>query len=317
MQSIQTAAATPDQVKKRHRLYSRIWQKRWLYLLVLPGVLYFITFRFLPLAGLTMAFQEYNPFLGFSGSPWVGLDHFTRFFSEPTFFMLLKNTLVLSFLNIVIGFPAPIIVALLLNEVRHSVFKRSVQTIIYIPHFMSWVVVASITYVLFTTEGGIINELIASLGFKKVNFLMSEGWFRPLMIIQGLWKETGWGTIIYLAALANVDVSLYEAAKIDGANRFQQLLHITLPSIKSTIFVMLILRMGGVLNTGFDQVYLLMNAMNRPVAEVFDTYVYTTGILQGEISYSIAVGLFKSIVSLILVLSADYITKKCGETGLI
>ncbi|MFD0677877.1 MULTISPECIES: ABC transporter permease [unclassified Paenibacillus] len=302
-----------------HKLMSRsrgdLGRNGWLYLMLLPGLLYFILFKYMPMWGLLISFQNYQPALGLWGSKWVGTANFSRFFGDPAFWLLFRNTTILAVYNIFIFFPLPIIVALLLNELRVQWFKRSVQTLIYIPHFFSMVVVVAITYVLFTTEGGMVNESLAGLSVDKVNFLTEPWWFRPMVTLQIIWKETGFGTIIFLAALAGIDPQLYEAAKIDGANRWHQLKHITLPAIKSTIIVLLILRLGHFLDTGFEQMLLMINALNRDVGEVFDTYVYTSGILEGQFSYSTAVGLFKSVVGLILVVAANRIARKLGEEG--
>ncbi|WP_246132333.1 ABC transporter permease [Paenibacillus hemerocallicola] len=289
---------------------------QWLYYMLLPGIIYFILFKYLPMWGVLISFQNYQPFLGFWHSDWVGLKHFARFFGEPTFWMLLRNTIVLAVYNLVFFFPLPIIVALLLNEVRHERFKRFIQTMIYIPHFFSWVVVVGMVYMLLTVEGGLVNELIVMAGGDKINFLISSEWFRTLILSEVIWKETGWGTIIFLAALAGVDPQLYEASKIDGANRWRQLWHITLPAIRSTIVILFILRLGHFLDTGFEQIILMLNALNRGVGEVFDTYVYSVGINQSQFSYSTAVGLFKSLVGLVLVLASNALAKKFGEEGI-
>ncbi|HPF87498.1 MAG TPA: ABC transporter permease subunit [Candidatus Limiplasma sp.] len=293
--------------------WQRIKRDRWLYVLVLPGVLYYFIFKLMPMFGIIIAFQKYNPYLGFINSPWVGFKNFTDFFSSADFGRLFVNTLWISFLSIVFYFPAPIILSLLLNEVRVSWYKRTVQTLVYIPHFLSWVIAYSIFYMLLTTDGGLVNLLIERLGGEKIAFLSDKSWFRPLVIIQSIWKETGWGTIIFLAALASVDVQQYEAAVVDGAGRLRQLWHITLPAIKSTIIILLILRMGSVLNTGFEQIYLMSNSINRSVSQVFDTYVYQVGITQGSFSFATAVNLFKSIIGIILVYSTNFIAKKAGE----
>jgi putative aldouronate transport system permease protein len=293
-----------------------IFRDRWLYLMLLPGIIYFILFKYLPMWGVFIAFQDYQPYLGFWRSDWVGLKHFTRFFSDPSFGMLFRNTIVLAIYNLLLFFPLPIIVALMLNEIRREFFKRTIQTLIYIPHFFSWVVVVGIFYILFTVEGGTVNDLIVKMGGEKINFLLSADWFRTMIMAEVIWKENGWGTIIFLAALSGVDPTQYEAAKIDGAGRMRQLWHITLPAIRSTIIILLILRMGDFLDTGFEQIILMLNAMNREVGEVFDTYVYTIGINQGQFSYSTAVGLFKSVVGLFLVLAANALAKKAGEEGI-
>ncbi|MEK3913949.1 sugar ABC transporter permease [Paenibacillus sp. FSL H7-0331] len=280
-----------------------------------PGFFYFVIFKYIPMWGVLIAFQDYQVFQGFLASPWVGVKHFDRFFGDPAFWLLFRNTFVLAFYNLFFFFPLPILIALMLNEVRQELFKRAVQTLIYIPHFISWVVVVGIAYIFFTTEGGIVNEWIASLGWEKLNFLVSEKWFRVMVVSELMWKETGWGTIIFLAALAGVDPQLYEAARMDGANRLRQLYHITLPAIRSTIVILLILRLGSFLDTGFEQIFLMLNPLNRQVGEVFDTYVYSIGIQQGLFSYSTSVGLFKSVIGLVLVLGANYTAKRFGEEG--
>ncbi|MCC9089264.1 ABC transporter permease [Bacillus pumilus] len=302
--------------EKRKRLLDQLLSQKFLYLMILPGLIYFLVFRYVPMWGLIIAFQDYQPFLGILGSEWVGFKHFIRLFTEPTFFILLKNTLILFAMNVVIFFPIPILLALLLNEVRLALFKKFVQTMIYIPHFMSWVIVVSLSFVLLTVDGGLINELIAFFGGEKINFLLSQDWFRPMYILQVIWREAGWSTIIYLAAITAVDPQLYEAAKMDGAGRLRQMWHITLPAIKSVIVVLLILKIGDTLELGFEHVYLLLNATNREVAEIFDTYVYTAGLKQGQFSYSTAVGLFKAAVGLILVMLANRLAKKFGEEGI-
>ncbi|TDF94031.1 ABC transporter permease [Paenibacillus piri] len=289
---------------------------RWLYIMLFPGILYYIIFKYIPIWGVLIAFQNYQPFLGFFGSKWVGFQHFERFFTMPDFWMLLRNTLIMAFYNIAFFFPMPIIVALMLNEIAKETFKRFVQTMVYVPHFVSWVVVVGLSYIFLTTEGGLINELIAAYGGQKIPFLLSADLFRSMIISQTLWKETGWGTIIFLAALAGVDPQLYEAARMDGAGRLRQIWHITLPAIRSTIIILLILRVGHFLDTGFEHIWLMLNAMNRQVGEVFDTYVYTVGITQGQFSFTTAVGLFKSVVGLILVLATNKLAKKLGEEGL-
>ncbi|WP_018884558.1 ABC transporter permease subunit [Paenibacillus massiliensis] len=291
-------------------------RNRWLYLMLLPGLLYFLIFKYWPMYGVLIAFKDYQPFLGFWESPFVGLKHFERFFHDPNFVVLFRNTLVLAMLNILFFFPLPIVIALMLNELRYHLFKRTIQTLVYIPHFMSWVVVVGIAYIFLTTEGGIVNDLLVYFGWEKINFLASNDWFRTIVTAEVIWKETGWGTIIFLAALAGVDPQLYEAARMDGANRLRQLWHITLPAIRSTIIILLILRLGHFLDTGFEQIFLMLNAMNRDVGEVFDTYVYSVGISQGQYSFSTAVGLFKSLVGLVLVVVANHLAKKFGEEGI-
>lgn len=283
--------------------------------MLLPGILYFLIFKYAPMWGLLISFQNYQPFLGIFRSPWVGFKHFERFLLSPTFFQLFRNTILLAVYNLFFFFPLPIVLALMINEIRSFAFKRIVQTLTYIPHFFSWVVIAGITYLLFTTEGGLVNELIVKAGGTKIPFLTSPDWFRPIITLQNIWRDVGWGTIVFMATLAGIDPQLYEAATIDGASRWHQLLHITLPSLRSTVVILLVLRLGRFLDTGFEQIFLMLNAMNREVGDVFDTYVYDIGIIQGQYSYSTAIGMFKSIVCLILVIVSNKIAKKYGEEG--
>jgi len=296
-------------------LKRRLWKNKLLYIMVLPGIFYFIIFKYIPMFGLVISLQDYKPNRGIMGSEWVGFKHFERLFTEPDFLNILTNTLILFGMNLLFFFPIPIILALMLNEVRVAFFKRTIQTLIYMPHFLSWVIIVSISFVLLTMDGGIINELLVYFGFEKVSFLLNPDWFRPTYIIQVIWREAGWGTIIYLAAIASVDPQLYEAARMDGAGRLRQVWHITLPAIRSVIIILLILKIGDVLELGFEHVYLLLNSMNREVAEIIDTYVYTAGVKQGKFSYSTAVGFFKSFIGLILVMLANRLAKKMGEEG--
>ena len=287
---------------------------KWLYIIMIPGLIYYIVFKYAPMWGVLIAFQDYNPYTGF-GHSWVGLKHFQQFFTGPKFVPVFLNTLGMSILNITLTFPAPIILSLMINELRMQKMKRVVQTCIYIPHFLSWVIVASLTYTIFSSTG-VINRLLETLGADSVDFLTSTSLFRPMIVGQNIWKGTGWGTIVFLAAMAGVDVQLYEAAIVDGAGRFRQMWHVTLPAIRSTVVIMLILKMGSVLDTGFEQIFLMSNALNRSVSETFDTYVYTVGITQGSFSYSTAVGLFKSVVAIILIFGSNALAKKVGDSGI-
>jgi len=294
----------------------RIRRNKWLYLMILPGFLYFVLFKYIPMYGLVIAFQDYKPYKGIFGSEWVGFAQFSRLFHDPWFWEITRNTLVLFGLNIVFFFPVPIILALMLNEVRVQVFKRAIQTAVYIPYFMSWVIVVAISFVMLTVDNGIINNILTMTGHEKINFLLDVRWFRPLYILQNIWREAGWGTIIYLAAMAGTDPQLYEAARMDGAGRFRQMWHVTLPSIRNVIVIMLLLRMGSVLEVGFEHVYLLLNPTNRHVGEIFDTFMYTQGLLQGQFSYTTAIGFFRSLVGLGLVVCANAIARKFNEESL-
>jgi putative aldouronate transport system permease protein len=299
-------------------LWARIKANRWLFLLALPGILYFLLFRYLPMYGLLMVFKRFNAAMGVLRSPWVGLQNFTDFFTSPEFIPIFRNTFIIACYNLAFFFPLPIVLALMINSVRNSVYKRVIQTITYLPHFMSWVIIASICRVMLTTENGIINEIIFSMTGKRLDFLTDPQYLRGILIIQSVWRETGWGTIIFLAALSGVDPQLYDAAYVDGANAWQRLWAITIPAITATIVTLLILRLGTFLETSYSQIFLMLNPINRSVGEVFDTYIYRVGIREGgRLSYTAAIGLLKSVVGLVLVLIADKVAKKSGNEGIL
>lgn len=325
--------AAGARTKQDKRAYAQLghntWRKAfmqhyWLYILMIPGILYMLIFNYTPMAGLVMAFEDFSPYngdtaiLALFGSPFAGLKYFEKLFTGPDFWRLLRNTLAISLANLIFAFPAPIILALLLNELRCKWFKRFSQTLVYIPHFVSIVIVAALTYQLFsTTDGVAYHMLVQVFGKQNAPDIMSDPKLFSTMIVgQNLWKETGYGTIIYLAALSSVDTQLYEAAKIDGAGRWQLMWHVTLPAIRGTIILMLIMKVGSLLNTGYEQIFLMQNAMNRSVSDVFDTYIYTKGIVNGQYSLATAAGLFKSIVSMVMVVGANKIAKLFGESGL-
>ncbi|MDR6550882.1 putative aldouronate transport system permease protein [Paenibacillus qinlingensis] len=299
------------------RSYLANFRSYWdLYLLMIPGIIYFIVFKYVPMAGIVIAFQDFSIFAGFTGSEWVGLEHFRNMFSDPQFYSIFRNTLLISLYKIVWGFPGPIVLALLLNEIKHMFFKRTVQTLAYLPHFLSWVILGGILITLLSPTSGTINKLLVFMGLEPIFFLANPAWFRTVLVASDIWKDVGWGAIIYLAALASIDPQLYEAAVVDGANKWKQLWHITLPSLTSTIIILFLLRLGHVLDVGFEQIFILYNSLVYQVADVFETYVYRTGIAQAEFSYTTAIGLFKSVVSLIFVLVANKLVKKFGQDGL-
>lgn len=325
--------AAGARTKQDKRAYAQLghntWRKAfmqhyWLYILMIPGILYMLIFNYTPMAGLVMAFEDFSPYNGDTaiqalfGSPFAVLKYFEKLFTGPDFWRLLRNTLAISLANLIFAFPAPIILALVLNELRCKWFKRFSQTLVYIPHFVSIVIVAALTYQLFsTTDGVAYHMLVQVFGKQNAPDIMSDPKLFSTMIVgQNLWKETGYGTIIYLAALSSVDTQLYEAAKIDGAGRWQLMWHVTLPAIRGTIILMLIMKVGSLLNTGYEQIFLMQNAMNRSVSDVFDTYIYTKGIVNGQYSLATAAGLFKSIVSMVMVVGANKIAKLFGESGL-
>ncbi|WP_018756272.1 ABC transporter permease [Paenibacillus terrigena] len=293
----------------------RLWKEKYLYLLLLPGLIYFIVYRYVPMLGNVIAFQDFSPFQGFLHSDWVGMKHFVKIFEDKEVIRVIWNTLYLSFLQILFAFPASVVLSLLLNEVRNGKFKRIVQSIVYLPHFLSWVVVIGIATVFLKTNG-VVNQLLHSVfGMEPIAFMQEPGWFMPLIVLEVIWKETGWGTIIFLAALAGVSPALYEAAIVDGANRWRQIWHITLPAIRSTIVILLILRLGSVLDVGFEQIFLMLNPLNKEIGNVLDTFVYFKGIEQSDFSFATAVGLFKSFVGLVLIVGANRLAKRFGEEG--
>ncbi|SDW16928.1 carbohydrate ABC transporter membrane protein 1, CUT1 family [Paenibacillus sp. CF384] len=296
-------------------LASRLFRERYGFLLLLPGLLFFIWFRYVPMLGNIIAFEDYSPFKGFIDSEWVGLKHFKRIFEDAEVIRVLWNTLLLSFLQIAFAFPVPIVLALMLNEVKNQRVKRLIQSVVYLPHFLSWVVVVGIVTIFLKTEGIVNKGLSMAFGMEAIPFLQQPGWFMPLIVLEVIWKEAGWGTIIFLAALAGVNPTLYEAAIVDGASRWRQLWHITLPAIRGTIVILLILRLGGVLDSGFTQIFLMLNPFTMDVGNVLDTFVYFKGIQQSDFSFGTAVGLFKGLIGLILILAANKIAKKFGEDG--
>lgn len=310
------ASARPGRSDLRgsRRLLRHIVRDRWLYIMLIPAALFYIVFKTAPIAGLSIVLFDYLP--GIDNMPFVGAKHIARLVSDPNFFRIFRNTILLAVYNLAFYFPVPLILSLLLNEVRRAGYKRTVQSFIYLPHFLSWTVLVGIVFMFLGPSRGLVNELLAAVGQPPQNVMASPAWFRPLVIMEIIWKEAGWGTIIYLAALSGVDPQLYEAAIIDGAGRFRQLWHITLPSIKGTIVILLILRLGNFMDTGFEQIYLMTNSLNRDVGDVFDTFVYVNAIQNGDYSYSTAIGLFKSAVSFVLVMGANKLAKLVEEEGI-
>ncbi|NIK75333.1 putative aldouronate transport system permease protein [Paenibacillus castaneae] len=297
-----------------------IWQQmkkmKLLYvMLLLPAVMLFI-FNYLPMYGVLIAFKNFSPGLGIWGSPWNNFEHFTRLFEDFMFIRALKNTLIISLLKIVIAFPAPIIFALLLNEIRNQKFLKVTQSISYLPHFMSWIILSAMIIEVFSPQRGIVNFIITAFHGNPINFLSSKVFFIPVLIITDIWKEIGYGAIIYLASIASVDPSQYEAAEMDGAGRFKKMIHITLPSIMPMVIILFILRLGGVLNAGFDQILNLYNPLVYEVADIIDTYVYRSGLEQFQFDYATAVGLFKNIIGIIFILGANAIIRRKSEHGI-
>lgn len=301
---------------KRNTLLRRILRNWQLYVLLLPALIYFPLFRYMPMYGLQIAFKNYNARLGMFASQWVGLKHFTRLFNSYAFSQILTNTLILSFETLIAGFIAPVILALSLNSLRSEKLKRTVQTIAYAPHFISIVVLVSMINIFFNYNNGLINHLIRGLGGSPVLFLGKQSYFRPIYVLSGVWQSTGWNAIIYIAALSGVSPELHEAATIDGASRFQRILHVDIPHILPTMVILLILNTGKIMSVGSEKVLLLQNDLNLGVSEIISTYVYKKGIINSQYQFSTAVDLFNSVVNLILLTTVNGIARKVNDTSL-
>lgn len=296
-----------------YRSFRRHWQ---LYLLVIPPVLYFIIFKYLPMANAVLAFKNYNVVKGIWGSPWVGTQYFEMFFRNPAFPTLIKNTLYISFYQLIVGFPIPILLALALNEVKSARFKKTVQMVTYAPYFISTVVMVSIIMLFLSPRLGIVNTIAGALGFEAINYLGEPGMFRTIYVLSDVWQTMGYSAVIYLAALAGVDPSLYEAAKVDGANRFQKILNVDIPGILPAAVIILILSVGSIMALGFEKMYLLQNPLNLSTSEIISTYVYKIGLLNANYSFATAVGLFNSLINLVLLLVVNAIAKRASNTSL-
>lgn len=311
------AALSPEQkAYNKKRLWVEIKKHRVLYLFMVPLVVWLLIFCYAPMAGIVLAFKNYRFDMGIFGSPWAGLKHFKAFMASPEFWITIRNTLIISSLKIVFCFPAPIILALLLNEVRAPKYKSLIQTMSYLPNFVSWAVVVSLLTAIFTPYGGIFNDVRKAMGLEAIFVMGEKNAFYPLVVLSDMWKGVGWGSIVYLSAITGVDQGLYEAATIDGANRWQCTWHITLPGISTTIGIMFIMAIGGILNAGYDQILLLQQPANNQISQILDTYILQTGIRYGKFEYATAIGLFKSVFSMVLVIVTNYLTQKYAEIGL-
>lgn len=293
-----------------------VWKKKYLYLMLIPAIVYYIIFCYIPMYGVTIAFKDFNPMLGIWKSEWQGFDTFRKLFEMEKFYSVFWNTIRISLIRLVFGFPFPIIIALLLNELRNVRLKKTIQTIIYVPNFISWVVLGGILTSILSMDTGIVNQVIKTLGFEPIGFLTDEKFFVPTMVVSMIWKTFGWNTIIYLAAMTGVDTQLYEAATVDGANRWQKLINITLPCIRSVIVVVLITRIGSLMQAGFEQIFVLYHPGVYGTADIIDTYVYRMGLQEGKFELATAVGLFKSVINFALVVIANKIARMAGEEGI-
>lgn len=307
-----TASAPPP--KKKISLTDDI-KKYWpYYLMVLPGIIFFLAFKYIPMLGSTIAFQDYSVFKGFFGSDWVGLKHFKALIAYPDFKRIFTNTLMLGLCKTVLIFPIPVILSLLLNEVKNLRVKKAIQTAIYIPYFLSWVIVGGLVFDIFGV-GGLFNNIRNFFGLDTLLVMQKEAWFRPIYVISSIWKEAGWGTVVYLAAISGIDLSLYESAAIDGASRFARMKYITFPLLIPTVLTVFLLSIGSFLELGFEQVYNLLTPMTYSVGDIFDTYVYRVGIQKAQYSFTTAVGLFQSTIGLILVLTFNKLAKTYSDDG--
>jgi putative aldouronate transport system permease protein len=299
---------------KAPSLRVRMWRERWMYLFIVPGALYFLVFEYLPLLGNVIAFQDYSPFLGITGSPFIGFANFQRLLTDADFKLALVNTIQIELLQLIFAFPAPLTLALILNSLMNERVKRTMQSIVYLPHFLSWVIVIALWQQVFG-GAGFMNQVLRNQGAETINVMANPGFFKPLVVLQSIWKEMGWGTIIFLAALTKIEVELYEAAVVDGAGGWRRLWHVTLPGIRSVIVLLLILRLGSMLSVGFEQYYLQRGSVGAAAAEVLDTFVFFRGIQGGDWGFAAAVGLVRGLVGTALIVAANAVAKRFGEEG--
>jgi putative aldouronate transport system permease protein len=293
------------------------WQKNWdLYLLLLPVIVYFAIFKYGPIYGVQIAFKEYIPANGFLGSPWVGFKHFARFFNSYNFWELIRNTIGISLYQLVAAFPAPILLALMINEVGNKWFKKAVQTITYAPHFLSTVVIVGMLTLFLSPRNGLVNQALMAWGGKPIYFMAEAAWFKTLYVFSGIWQDIGWGSIIYMATLAGIDVEMYEAASIDGANKLQRLVYMTIPCLMPTVVIMLIMEFGHIMNVGFEKVFLMQNDLNISASRVISTYVYAVGIEEYQFSYSAAIDFFNAFINFGLLIAVNRFAKRMTEISL-
>ncbi|GIN70709.1 sugar ABC transporter permease [Bacillus sp. J14TS2] len=308
---------TTPSLKSRGANLKKSIKKRWqLYIMILPVIAYFVIFHYVPMYGVQIAFKDFIASKGITGSEWVGFKHFIRFFDSYHFWRLMKNTLGIGVYELLVGFPVPIILALMINEVRLKFFKRTVQTVTYAPHFLSTVVLVGMIIIFLSPDSGVVNQLIQLFGGKEISFLTEPQWFKTVYVFSGVWQSMGWSSIIYLAALAGIDPQLHESAIMDGANRWQRIWNINIPGILPTIIILLILNTGSIVSVGFEKVFLMQNDLNLEASDVIATYVYRSGILDAEFSFASAVGLFSTIINFILLITVNSIAKKVGQTSL-
>ncbi|MFS0612430.1 ABC transporter permease subunit [Lederbergia ruris] len=307
---------TTIKIKKKFNVRRRILNNWDIYLLLVPVLAYFIIFKYIPMYGVQIGFKDFIATKGITGSEWVGMKHFTRFFDSYYFWRLIKNTLGIGIYELAVAFPIPIILALMINEVRLNRFKKLVQNVTYAPHFLSTVVIVGMLFLFLNPQYGMVNNLLSAFGIKPISFMTEPGWFKTIYVLSHVWQQMGWSSIIYLAALAGVPPELHEAARMDGASRLQRIRHVNIPAIVPVIIILLILNVGNIISVGFEKVFLMQNALNMEASDVIATHVYKTGIMGAQYSYSTAVGLFNSVISFILLVVVNQISRKVSETSL-
>ncbi|MCF2720416.1 MULTISPECIES: ABC transporter permease [Paenibacillus] len=316
MVNSRTSELDHSTIKPNRKIWNQVKRDYELYLFLLPIIIIYLVFKYYPMYGIQIAFKDFSPSRGIWGSEWVGFKHFIDFFDSYNFWTIMTNTLTLSVLSLVFSFPAPIIIAIMLNQMLAKRYKKIVQTVIYAPHFISTVVLVGMLNVFLSPNSGIVNHIITLFGGDPIMFLADEGWFRPLYILSGVWQETGFATIIYLAALAGVNPELHEAAIMDGASKWKRVMHVDIPSILPTIVILLILALGNIMGIGFEKAFLMQNDLNYATSNIIPTYVYEIGIQKAQYSFSTAIGLFNSVVNIILIITVNRIAKKLTETSL-
>ncbi|WP_010274686.1 ABC transporter permease [Paenibacillus senegalensis] len=297
-------------------LLRKIIRDKYLLLLLIPLLIYYVIFKYIPMFGIIISFKQYNLFQGIWASEWVGLKYYYQFFQSPDAWLIIRNTFLLGFYKLIFGFPVPIILALLINEVRSNIFKRFVQTASYLPHFLSTVIIVGMITMFLSPTSGVLGEVLSWFGVAPKAYLQDPAWFRTIYVASGIWEEAGWGSIIYLAALTAIDPQLYEAAEIDGASRWRKTWHITLPGIAPAMIILFILQMGKLIEIGFEKVFLLYNPATYETADIISTYVYRVGVVEGNFAYGTAIDLFMSVISLVFILGANYASRKWSETSL-
>ncbi len=310
------AQAQPAFAERARRLGRAMWKHRWLYFMLIPPMIYYIVFRYIPIYNAQIAFKDFFALKGVEGSPWVGFQHFETFFKSFYFNELILNTIIFSITKLVLGLPIAIVLALAIHESRFMFFRSIVQTITYLPHFLSWVIMLGLLLALLSPSSGMINEVIKAMGGQPISFLTTPAWFRQVVILSDIWKETGWSTILYLAALLGVNPDLYEAAEVDGASRWRRIWHISLPSIITVVVLVTLLRLGNILDGGFSQIWVLYSVPVYSVGDIIDTWVYRSGVLDFQFSLATAVGLFKGVIGLVLILVANKVAQRVANQSL-